>query len=70
MQATVDRIENDSAILITRDENPERVILPVSILPPGTREGDIVTIAIERDTSSADAAKLRIAGEIDRLRKR
>ncbi|WP_321507258.1 DUF3006 domain-containing protein [uncultured Methanoregula sp.] len=67
MKATVDRIEGSIAVLITREDEPVRLNLPVTLLPPGTREGDIVTLAIERDEDATRVAKERVAGLIGKL---
>ncbi len=68
MQATIDRIEKEVAVLVTCGEDPSRLTLPAWFLPPGSREGDIVSIAITPDRAATDAAKDRISRKIDRLR--
>ncbi len=68
MQATIDRIDEGIAILITHDAEPARLALPVRLLPPGSREGDIVSIVITTDAPATDAAKERVRRKISRLR--
>ena len=46
MKATIDRIEEGIAVLISIEEEPVRLTVPVSLLPPGAKEGDIVSIAM------------------------
>jgi len=70
MRATIDRIEEALAVLISREDESLRVTLPVSLLPPGCREGDIITIGIERDTQATTAAKERVSDRIDKLKHR
>jgi hypothetical protein len=70
MKATVDRIEGTVAVLISREDESVRVNVPVSLLPPGCREGDILTIRIERDGAATEAAQERVAGLIEKLKKR
>jgi hypothetical protein len=70
MRATIDRIEGTLAVLISQDDESVRVNLPVSLLPPGCREGDIITIGIERDTPATTAAKERVSDRIEKLKHR
>ena len=70
MKATIDRVEGTMAMLILQDDEAVRFNLPVSFLPPGCREGDILTIGIERDTTGTKEAKERLSGRIERLKNR
>jgi len=70
MKAIIDRIEGTTAVLISLDDEAARINLPVSLLPPGYREGDILMIEIERDTSGTRKAKERVSGRIERLKNR
>jgi acetamidase/formamidase len=70
MKATVDRIEGTVAVLVTRDGNTERITVPVSLLPEGCREGDVVTIGIEQDAETTAAAQSTVRNLIDRLKKK
>jgi hypothetical protein len=70
MKATIDRIEGTIAVLISRDDESLRLNVPVLLLPPGCREGDILTIGIERDGTATEAAKERVSGLIEKLKKR
>jgi hypothetical protein len=70
MKATIDRIEGTIAVLIPQDEKTMQFNLPVSLLPPGCREGDILTIGIERDLAGTAEAKKRVSGRIDTLKNR
>ena len=67
MRATIDRIDNKIAVLITCGESPDRITLPATLLPEGSREGDIVTIAIGSDRDATARARERVAGLADRL---
>ena len=68
MRATIDRIEGNLAVLISQDDESVRVTLPVSLLPPGCREGDIIRIRIERDIHATTAAKERVSERIEKLK--
>jgi hypothetical protein len=70
MKATLDRIEGTVAVLIPREDESVRVNIPVSLLPPGYREGDILTIRIERDRAATEVAQERVSGLIEKLKKR
>ena len=70
MKVTLDRIEGTVAVLISREDESVRVNVPVSLLPPGCREGDILTIRIERDLQATGAAQERVSGLIEKLKKR
>jgi len=70
MKATIDRIEGRMAVLILQDDKAVRYNLPVSFLPQGCREGDILTIGIEQDTAGTKEAKERLSGRIERLKNR
>ena len=70
MKATIDRIEGTIAVVISREDESVRVNVPVSLLPPGCREGDILTIRIERDRAASDAAQERVYGLLEKLKKR
>ena len=69
MKATIDRIEGNLAILITRDEKPITFDLPVPFLGD-TRVGDIVDITITRDPESTQATKERVSSMIEKLKKK
>jgi Protein of unknown function (DUF3006) len=68
MKMTIDRMEGTVAILISRQDESVRVNVPVSLLPPGSREGDILTIRIERDLPATNAARGRVSGLIEKLK--
>ena len=70
MKATIDRIEEGIAILIPGDDDSRRIHLPVSSLPPGCREGDIIMIPGGKDEAATTEAKERVAGLIRKLRDR
>jgi len=70
MRATIDRIEGTLAVLIAEEDESVRFVLPLSLLPAGCREGDIVVIGIERDIEATTAARERISGRIENLKSR
>jgi hypothetical protein len=70
MRATIDRIEGTLAVLIAEEDESVRFTLPLSLLPAGCREGDIVVIGIERDIEATTVARERISGRIENLKSR
>jgi hypothetical protein len=70
MKATIDRIEGTVAVVISREDESVRVNIPVTLLPPGCREGDILTIRIERESAATEAAQKRVSDLLEKLKKR
>lgn len=70
MKATLDRIEGDIAILLARNGEIIRLNIPMSLLPEGCREGDILDISITRDEKDTEESKARVSGMIERLKKK
>jgi len=68
MQVTVDRIESGMAILIGREDETLRISIPAKSLPEGCREGDILTLALERDEVATAEVRERVAAKIEKLR--
>ncbi|SIN69960.1 Protein of unknown function [Singulisphaera sp. GP187] len=50
LRLSIDRIEVDLAVLV--DDRGRQINFPVDLLPKGTRAGDVLTFAIERDTEA------------------
>ena len=69
MKATVDRIDEGIAVLIDREDENRKFSVPASLLPPGCREGDILTVSFELDEKATAEAKKKISGLIQKLRK-
>jgi hypothetical protein len=70
MRATIDRIEIPFAVMIIQDDETVQFSLPISLLPSGSREGDIVVIGIEQDREATKAARDRVSGRIEHLKNR
>lgn len=70
MKVSIDRIESGIAVLISRDDPQIRFTVPVSALPPLCKEGDILTLSLERDETATAAAKERVTSLIDKLKKK
>jgi hypothetical protein len=69
MQAVVDRIEGDRAVLVVRDADGTVVEMPLRLLPP-VREGDVLDIAIAKNDEAAEAARGRVGGLAAKLKRK
>lgn len=70
MKASIDRIEGTIAVLIPMDDTSLQCTVPVKLLPVGCREGDVLSVRIEKDTKATRAAKEQVKSLIDTLKKR
>jgi hypothetical protein len=68
MKATIDRIEGQLAVLLIEDKGEVKLNVPVSLLPEGSKESDILDISIIRDEKATDEAKKRVSTLIDKLK--
>ena len=67
-KVTIDRIEEGIAVLLVRDEEEININLPLILLPSGSKEGDILDIAITRDVQETEAAKERVSALLEKLK--
>ncbi len=67
-RVSLDRVEEDLAVLLVREDESVRITLPRSLLPEAAREGDILEIAVRRDVEGTEEARQRVADRIARLR--
>jgi hypothetical protein len=70
MKMTIDRIEEGIAVLVSLEDKPQKVNIPISLLPPGSREGDIITMEIGRDDEATRETKDRVGNLIAKLKSR
>ena len=66
-KVTLDRIEEDTAVLLVRDEESVKINIPLFLLPEGSKEGDILDIAIDRDVQETENAKERVSSLLEKL---
>lgn len=69
-RATIDRFEDGWAVLLLVEDETIEFELPVCLLPCDCQEGDILDIHITRDTEATDEARERVAGLIEKLKKK
>lgn len=67
-KVTFDRIEGFVAVLLVRDEEEININIPLILLPSGSKEGDILDIAITRDLQETEAAKERVSALLEKLK--
>lgn len=69
-KVTLDRIEEDIAVLLVRDEELVRINIPLFLLPAESREGDILDITILKDLKETEDAKERVSSLLEKLKKK
>ncbi len=69
MNVSIDHIDEGIAVLIMQDKPWERIQVPVSLLPPGCREGDILTLTLTSDPAATEAVKERVSTLIKKMKK-
>jgi len=67
-KVTLDRIEENIAVLLVRDEEKIKINIPLCLLPPESREGDILDVTISRNKKETEDAKERVSNLIEKLR--
>jgi hypothetical protein len=70
VKAIIDRFEGKLAVLLVGDKGEFRLNFPLSLLPAGSREGDILNISIERDLAATEQTKERTSSLMEKLKKK
>lgn len=65
-EATIDRIEEDRAVLIL-EEPAEVISWPAALLPPGSKEGDIISISLKINRNKTEKSCRQISRLIEEL---
>lgn len=65
---TLDKIEGSTAVLLLRDDESIKIDFPLFLLPPGSKEGDILNLSIEIDVQETKAAKERVSALLEKLK--
>lgn len=68
IKTTLDRIENGIAVLLVRPEEIITIRIHLSLLPEGTKEGDILNIEITKEIQETEQAKERVSSLINKLK--
>lgn len=69
MKAVVDRIENDTAIVLFGDEETA-VNIPLALLPEDTKEGSFLQITIDLDPAGEEVQREKVSNLLDKLKKK
>jgi hypothetical protein len=69
LKAVVDRIENQTAVVLFGDEETA-VNIPLVLLPEGTKEGSFLKVTIDLDLDGEEAQREKISSLLDRLKKK
>lgn len=67
-KVTLDRIEEDTAVLLVRDEESIKINIPLFLLPTECREGDILDIIMTKDSQEIEDAKERVTSLLEKLK--
>jgi hypothetical protein len=67
-KVTLDRIEEGNAVLLIRDDETVKINIPLFLLPPESREGDILDVTIARDVQETEDAKERVSNLLEKLK--
>jgi len=67
-KVTLDRIEEGVEVLLVRDEEKIKINIPLFLLPPESREGDILDITIARNLQETENAKERVLSMLEKLK--
>ena len=67
-KVTFDRIEEGTAVLLVRDEEMVKINIPLFLLPPESKEGDILDITIAKKVKETEDAKERVSSLLEKLK--
>lgn len=70
IRGVVDRIENSYAVILVEGEDQTSLTLPVSVLPPDTKEGSMIGLKIETLGNKTRSAQKEVLKLIQGLKKR
>lgn len=66
-KVTLDRIEDNTAVLLVRDEEKVKINIPLCLLPPESKEGDILDLTITINLQETEASKERVSNLLEKL---
>lgn len=66
-KVTFDRIEENIAVLLVRDEENIKINIPLFLLPDQTKEGEILDITITRNKKETEEARKRVSALLEKL---
>lgn len=69
MRAVIDRFEGDLAVLLF-EEKGLAVTLPRELLPPGSGEGDILLVSLEKNPEATREQREKVEDLLKKLREK
>lgn len=69
MKVTVDRFEEETAVLLVRPEETPQILFPRELLP-GVEKGDILEITATREIHETKEVRARVSSLIEKLRQK
>jgi hypothetical protein len=70
MKAIIDRIEEDLAVVLVGELGELKLDIPLSFLPAGCKEGDVLKLSIERDPVATKQAREQTSDLMEKLKKK
>jgi hypothetical protein len=70
VRAVLDRIEGEMAIILLGEDEMIKIDVPISLMPAGSREGDILDITFRKDEKATEEARESARATIERLKAR
>jgi len=67
-KVTLDRVEEDLAVLLIREKEKIKINIPLFLLPSGSKEGDILDITISKNLQETETAKKRVSNLLEKLK--
>lgn len=68
MKVTVDRIENDIAVMLIRSDEKHSLEIPIKYLPDKINEGDILNLSFEKMEKETKEAEKRVGDLLNKLK--
>lgn len=67
-KVTLDRVEENLAVLLIKEEEKIKINIPLFLLPSGSKEGDILDITISKNLQETETAKKRVSNLLEKLK--
>jgi hypothetical protein len=70
MKAVIDRIEEELAVVLVGELGELKLNIPLSFLPAGCKEGDVLKISIEKDPVATKQTREQTSDLMEKLKKK
>jgi hypothetical protein len=70
MKAVIDRIEGKLAVMLMGEDGSQKVDMPLTLIPEGCKEGDVLDIAIKMDGKATGEAIDKSKSLIEKLQRK